>query len=133
MIAGSNGATFAFTKLVVHDLEKEGAFYRAVCGYRRPELLKGDIAGRPIEEIILRKAEGALDLVLLTYPGEPPPSGSGVITAFDTPDLDAYQARVLQAGGTVIQAIKWFDIGTNRTRIGFFADPEGHLLEVIER
>jgi|HubBroStandDraft_4_1064222.scaffolds.fasta_scaffold856401_1 predicted enzyme related to lactoylglutathione lyase len=133
MSAGSSEARFAFTKLVVHDLGREAAFYRAVCGYGEPEFLKGDIAGRPIEELILRRPEGALDLVLLTYPEGPPPSPSGVITAFNTPDLDAFQASLLDAGGTVVRAIKWIEVGTNRLRIGFFADPEGHLLEVMER
>jgi predicted enzyme related to lactoylglutathione lyase len=53
-----------------------------------------------------------------------------VITAFDTPDLDAYQARLPEEGGTVVQAINCFDIGSDRMRVGSFTDPEGHLLEV---
>jgi len=133
MTATSGGAAFAFTKLVVHDLEKEAAFYRAVCGYVDGELLKADIAGRPIEELVLRTPDGALDLVLLSYLGEPPSGRNGVITGFYTGDLDAYQNRLLDAGGTVVDAIKSIDVGTNQMRIGFFADPEGHLLEVLER
>lgn len=133
MTVTSGGAAFAFTKLVVHDLEKEAAFYRAVCGYGDGELLEADIAGRPIEELVLRTPEGVLDLVLLSYPGEPLSCWNGVITGFDTADLDAYQARLLNAGGTVVDAIKSIDIGPSRMRIGIFADPEGHLLEVMER
>ena len=133
MMAGPGGATFAFTKLVVHDLVNEATFYRAVCGYGEAELLTADMGGRPIEEMILRTPEGALDLVLLTYGDEAPPAPGGVITAFDTRDLDAYQIRLLDAGGTVVNAIKWVDIGQTRMRIGFFADPEGNLLEVMER
>ena len=72
-------------------------------------------------------------MVLLTYLGEPPPIQGGEITGFDTDDLDAYQGRVLDAGGSIVHAIKSVDIGTNRMRIAFFADPEGHLLEVMER
>jgi predicted enzyme related to lactoylglutathione lyase len=133
MVAVPGGATFAFTKLVVHDLVKEAAFYCAVCGYREPELLKADMGGRPIEEIILRTPEGVLDMVLLTYIGKPPPTQGGEITAFDTADLDAYQARVLDAGGSIVHSIRWIEVGANTMRIAFFADPEGHLLEVMER
>jgi predicted enzyme related to lactoylglutathione lyase len=129
----SQKLVFAFTKLVVQDLEREAAFYRAVCGYGEGDVLKGDIAGRPVEEIILRTPDGALDLILLSYLGEAPSSSSSEITAFDTGDLDACQAHLLDAGGTVVEAIKCVTVGTDAMRIGIFADPEGHLLEVMER
>jgi lactoylglutathione lyase len=134
LIEARGGAEFAFTKIVVRDLAKQVAFYSAVCGYRQPDLLKGDIGGRPIEEIIFRTGEGALDLVLLTYVGELSPSNlGGGITAFYTDDVDACQARVLDAGGSIVEAVSLVEVGTNRMRIGFFADPEGHVLEVMER
>ncbi len=134
MIEARGGAAFAFAKIVVRDLAKQVAFYSAVCGYRQPELLQGDIGGRPIEEAIFRTGEGALDLVLLTYLGEPSPSNlGGGITAFYTDDVDGCQERVLDAGGSIVAAISLVEVGANRMRIGFFADPEGHLLEVMER
>jgi predicted enzyme related to lactoylglutathione lyase len=76
--------------------------------------------------MILRTPEGELDLVLLTYLGERAPIQGGEITAFDTDDLDAYQARVLDAGGSIMHAIDSVEVGTSRMRIAFFADPEGH-------
>ncbi len=133
MTSGKGGATFAFTKLVVHDLDRAAAFYRAACGYTEDDLLQADLDGRPVEEIVLRTPEGALDLVVLRYPRSPPPSRSDVITGLYTPDLDAFQERVLGAGGTVVHAIKSIEVGAHRMRIGFFADPEGNLLEVMER
>jgi lactoylglutathione lyase len=133
MVADTHRVAFAFSKLVVQDLERQAAFYRVVCGYGEGDVLRGDIAGQPVEEIILRKPDGGLDLVLLTYlRGPAPPSGSE-ITAFDTDDLDGFQARLLGARGTVVEPIKWVTVGVNTMRIGFFADPEGHLLEVMER
>ena len=56
-----------------------------------------------------------------------------MIIVFDTPDLDAFQARVLAAGGSVVEAIKVLEFGGNRMRMGIFADIEGYLLEVLER
>jgi predicted enzyme related to lactoylglutathione lyase len=133
MVAGTLKAAFAFAKLVVRDLEREVAFYRTVCGYGEGDVLQGEIAGRPVEEVILRRPEGALDLVLLRYLGETSSAGSSEITAFDTDDIEGWQARLVDAGGTVVDPIRWFTIGANTMRIGYFADPEGHLLEVMER
>lgn len=124
---------FAFTKLVVKDLQAMATFYRSVCGYGEGQFLEAEIAGQPVAEIIFSKPEGGAEVVLLTYLGGPLPSPSGVITAFNTPDLDAFEARVLAAGGTVVEPIKALEFGATRMRIAFYADIEGFLLEVLER
>jgi predicted enzyme related to lactoylglutathione lyase len=131
--AAPPGGRFAFTKLVVRDLASADAFYRAVCGYGDGQCATGMTAGRPIEEMIYRKPEGGLELVLLSYLDGPESATSGVIVAFDTSDLDAFQERVLAAGGAVIEAIRDLEFNANRMRIGFFSDPDGHLLEVMQR
>lgn len=124
---------FAFTKLVVKDLQAMAAFYRTVCGYGEGQFVEAAIGARPVEEIIFSKPQGRAELVLLKYLEGPQSSPSGVITAFNTPDLDAFQMRVLAAGGAVIDPIKPLEFGTSRMRIAFFADIEGFLLEVLER
>ncbi len=126
-------STVAFPKLVVRDLEAMAGFYRAVCGYGEGQRIEDAIAGRPIAEIVFSQPHGGAELVLLTFTGGPPPSPSGVMIAFDTPDLDAFQARVLGAGGSVVEAIKALEFGGNRMRMGIFADIEGYVLEVLER
>jgi predicted enzyme related to lactoylglutathione lyase len=123
----------AFTKLVVRDLQKAAVFYRAVCGYGEGQFVKSQIAGRPMEEIIFPRPEGQAGLILLTYSEGPAPSPSGVITGFNTRDLDAFQARVLAAGGSVVQETKPLSFGAAQMRYAFFADPEGYVMEVIER
>ena len=123
----------AFAKLVVNDLDAMAGFYRAVCGYGEGQRIEDAIAGRPITEIIFAKPEGGAELVLLTFTDGPPPSPSGVMIAYDTNDIDAFQARVLAAGGSVVEAIKALEFGGNRMRIGIFADIEGYLLEVLAR
>lgn len=124
---------FAFAKLVVKDLDAVADFYRAVCGFGEGQRLEDAIAGRPIVEIVFAKPEGGAELVLLAYADGPDPSPSGVMIAFNTPDLDAFQARVLAAGGSVVEAIKPLEFGGNHMRIAFFEDIEGYLLEVLER
>ena len=123
----------AFAKLVVKDLDAMADFYRAVCGYGDGQRIEDAIAGRPIVEIVFAKPEGGAELVLLTFTEGPPPSPSGVIIAYDTDNIDAFQARVLAAGGSVVDPIKALEFGGKRMRIGIFADIEGYLLEVLER
>jgi predicted enzyme related to lactoylglutathione lyase len=133
MSTAAGAAKFAFTKLVVRDLDRSVEFYRAVCGYAEPDVLKADMGSRPIAEAILRTPDGALDLVLMAYTDGALPGSSNTITAFDTSDLDSYTARVLEAGGTVVHEINAVEVGTTRMRIAFYADPDGNLLEVMER
>ena len=129
----SSGGKFAFTKLVVRDLAKADAFYRAVCGYREGQWVTATVLGRPAQEVIYRKPEGGVEMVLLVYLDGPPSVAGDVTTAFDTPDIDAFQARLLAAGGAVAEAIKDLEFNGNRMRIAFFTDPEGYLLEVMQR
>ena len=128
-----SGGTFAFTKLVVRDLSKADAFYRTVCGYSEGQWVTDTAGGRPIQEVIYRRPEGGLELVLLTYLDGAVGSAGDVITAFDTPDLDAFQARLLAAGGAVAEAIRDLEFNGNPMRIAFFTDPDGYLLEVMQR
>lgn len=90
----------AFVKLVVTDLEAMAGFYRAVCGYGEGQRLVATIADRPIEEIVFAKPGGGAELVLLVFTDGPAPSPSGVMVAFDTQDLDAFERRVVDAGGS---------------------------------
>ncbi len=123
----------SFPKLVVRDLDAVAQFYRAVCGYGEGQRIEDAIAGRPIVEIVFSRPEGGAELVLLKFAEGPPPSPSGVMIAYDTDDLDAFQARVLGAGGSVVEAIKPLEFNGNRMRMGIFADIEGYMLEVLER
>jgi predicted enzyme related to lactoylglutathione lyase len=125
---------FAFLKLVVADLRKEAAFYRSVIGYGEGYRIEGAIAGRPIEEIVLAGPDGEVEMLILAYTDGkgPAPSPSGVITGIYTPDLEAFERRVIAAGGSVAQPIGPIELPTGTSRLAFYADPEGYLLEVIE-
>ncbi|HKX78463.1 MAG TPA: VOC family protein [Novosphingobium sp.] len=127
-------ARFGFPKLVVRDLDREIEFYRAVMGYGEGQFITGQIAGRPIREIMWFGDSNNVEMLILEYvDGKgPPPEPSGVISGIFTPDLDAFQARVLAAGGTVFQPIGPIELPSGTSRFGFYADPEGYLMEVIE-
>lgn len=132
-MTGKRISEVAFAKLVVRDLDAMAAFYRAVCGYGDGQRIEDAIAGKPVVEIVFGKSEGGAELVLLTYTDGPAPSPSGVMIVFNTPDLEAFQTRVLAAGGSVMDPIKTLEFGGNRMRIGIFADIEGYVLEALER
>lgn len=122
---------YSFTKLVVPDLQAAAAFYRAVFGYGEGQFVRATIAGRPMEEIIFLRGDGEAGLILLQYLEGPKPSPSGVILGYGTNDLDAFQARVLAAGGSVVEPIAPLASVPNM-RVAFFADPDGYFLEVLE-
>jgi predicted enzyme related to lactoylglutathione lyase len=122
---------FGFTKLVVHDLERSFAFYRDVFGLAETARVSADIAGRPIDEIMLRPtAPGGANLVLLSYPDRPAPSSDEVILGFVTGDLAAVVERATTHGGSVLQPPR--EMPEHGIRVAFITDVEGHLVEVVE-
>jgi len=124
-------ADFGFSKLVVGDLERCGAFYRAVCGMEESGRYDAELGGRPIREILFRPtSRGGGTLVLLSFLDEPRPGSGEAILGFTTPDLEAFVERARSAGGSVFQASKTID--ELKLRVAFVRDPEGHLLEVVQ-
>lgn len=124
-------ADFGFSKLVVGDLERCGAFYQSVCGLQEAGRYDAEIAGRAIREIMYRPTSpGGAMLVLLAYLDTPRPAGGEAILGFQTPDLDAFVKRAREAGGSVLQDPKQID--DLRVRVAFVRDPEGHVLEVVQ-
>jgi len=132
----SNGEVLAeltLTKVVVRDLDSQAAFYRSVCGFGDGERFRFAIAGRDLEQILFRTSGPGGALALLRFLDDTLVAPGGVIPTFSTEDIEAFQDRVLTAGGRVVQAIKAVDLGVRKSRLGFFADPEGVWLEVMER
>src|SRR5262245_9583407 len=93
------------TKLVVGDLDAAIAFYGAVCGLSPAQRIEGAVDGRPITEVIMASAASApAGLVLFTYHGAPAPQPGECMLVFDTDDLEAFVARAVGAGGSLMQA-----------------------------
>ena len=126
-------ASFGFTKLIVHDLEKAAAFYCDVYGLHAVHRVRGQsIGGEEIDEIMLSADPDARwgSLVLLRYPGRGPSPVGELILGFTTGDLPALLERVRAAGGGVHAAIR--EIPEMKLRVAFATDPEGHLAELVE-
>lgn len=124
------GTMFNFTKLLVDDLEKTAAFYKAVCGLTEQQRVNVSLLGRPTSQLVFNTAhQGGPTLVLLKYLDEPKPQGDEVILGFITDNADDFMRRVEAAGGQVLTPPAAQPQGL---KVGFVADVEGHLIEVLE-
>jgi predicted enzyme related to lactoylglutathione lyase len=126
-------ASFTFSKLIVHDLEKMAAFYRDVYGLHAVNRVRGErIGGEEIDEIMVSRDPNAQygSLVLLKYLGRGPSPSGELILGFTTDDLPELLERVRAAGGGVHAPIK--EISQMKLRVAFATDPEGHLAELVQ-
>jgi lactoylglutathione lyase len=122
---------FSFTKLVVADLDRIGAFYREVYHLTEVGRYGGEVAGSPIDEIVLGRDGASAGLILLKYLDRDIPSTGELLLGFSTDDIAALFDRGVAAGGSV-----WADIKDPHLAgvalVGFLADPEGHVAEIVQ-
>ena len=122
---------FGFTKLVVADLERSAAFYTQVFGLQEQYRVKDDIGGRAIEEILYEPtAPGGAAFVLLHFVDTSEPVSGSVLAGFLTDEIDDLFTRAAAAGATVVEPAH--DAPEHGVRVGFLADPDGHLLEICQ-
>ena len=129
----SAASSFAFTKLIVHDLEKMAVFYREVYGLHAVNRVRGEhIGDDEIDEIMMSPDPTAQwsSLVLLKYAHREASPNGELILGFITDDLPALLERVRAAGGGVHAPIK--EMPELRIRVAFATDPEGHLAELVQ-
>ena len=127
------GATVAFTKLVVRDLERMACFYRDAYGLHAVQRVRGErIGAEEIDEIMLSADPAATwgSLVLLAYLGRGTSPSGEVILGFTTDDLPALLERVRGAGGMVRVPVQ--EMPERKLRVAFASDPEGHLAELVQ-
>ena len=124
-------STLLTTKLIVHDLEMTAAFYCDAYGFERTGRIQAEIAGEPIDEILLGRPGGpGSGLILMKYVDRPAPRNGEVVLVFSTDDLEALFARVRGAGGGIY--VEPYQSETTDFKVGFSTDPEGHLIENLE-
>ena len=120
------------TKLVVDDLERLSAFYCGAYDFAERGRIQAEIDGEPIDEILLgREGEEGIPLILMKYVERPPPPTGEIALVFMTGDIEALFERVRDHGGSV--RVPPRRSGITPFKAGFTTDPEGHLIENIER
>ena len=124
--------SFAFTKLVVQDLEKQAAFYRDVYGLHAVHRFQAEIGSEAIDEIMLSSDPNAAfgSLVLLKFLPRPAAQQGELILGFVTDDLPALLDRLRAAGGRIHAPMK--EMPELKLRVAFATDPEGHLAEIVQ-
>lgn len=116
----------AMTKIVVSNLDRSEAFYRAVCGFDQVQR----VSGEGFTEAIMRPADPLGGALVLLVDGSRPPPGEAMLV-FETDDVAAFAQRVVAAGGEITltpQVFAKLDL-----TVAMFRDPEGHILEAISR
>ena len=124
--------TYAFTKLVVRDLDAMTRYYGEVYGLTPIQRVQAKIDGAPIDQITLGRDGAYAGLILLHWTDQDAPPSGDVILGFLSGDVDALFARAVAAGGTVRAAPAAVEEAGGRV-VGFVQDPEGHLAEVVEQ
>jgi Lactoylglutathione lyase and related lyases len=127
----SEPAHFGFTKLVVQDLGAMANFYRNVAGLVEMARVQDAVGDRKIDEILFNATgQGGATFVLFKFLDREAPAQEEVILGFQTPDVVAFVDRVKSNGGTVVTDVE--TKAENGVKVAFVADPEGHLIEVVE-
>jgi catechol 2,3-dioxygenase-like lactoylglutathione lyase family enzyme len=123
-------SAFSHINIKVSNLDRSLRFYERVLGFR---LVYDNSAKRVQDRVLIGIVAGtALELTLpgdgITTPREATSAGYSCIT-FSVPDVDAAYAALLAEVVACEDSLTTLDTGT---RLAFFRDPDGNLLEVID-
>lgn len=123
----TTAASFAFTKIIVRDVDGAEAFYGKVLGLKNvrtvefPEL---------VEKLLVVPGQEAGPFLILYHEYEGPALHHGNAwgpIGFQVADVDATYALALAAGGKAdMEPFNFEDI-----RVAMFLDPEGHRVELM--
>ena len=122
--------SFGFTKIVVANLERAERFYTGVFGMRSLHRVRAEDHAYPLEEVILSLSPEGHKLLLVRYLTKPcPPAGAAWI-GFTVADMEATLADVETAGGRI--EVPPHENPEHGVIAAIAADPDGHLIEVIQ-
>ncbi len=123
---------FSFTKIVVKDIDASERFYRDVLGLKVVARVTAPDSEYAQEECILSVSGGndANQLLLIRYLTRPTPAPGEAWTGFAVDDVGAISAAVGRAGGKVL--IAPFEVPQHGVKAAVVADPEGHMIELIQ-
>ena len=126
-----SAARFAFTKVFVNDLDTEAAFYLSTFDMTEKARLSFGAGSDALEEVILKTEHGDdSSFILWRYLERQTPSPGEATLGFAVADIHDTILRVKANGGSVVQdANKMPEAGV---AVAFVADPEGHLLEIVQ-
>lgn len=122
---------FGFTKLVVQDIEKAERFYREVFGMKTRHRVVTEEHQYALTEVILSLPDSDHALILCHYLHRPCPTAGAAWTGFVVTDLIATLHAIERLGGRIDVPVH--DNAEHGVRAAIAADPDGHLIEIIQR
>lgn len=125
---------FSFTKMIVADLAAATRFYTETMGLKVVLTFATGEGEYQLEEAILSTTgtyDGGHSLALVRYVNCPPAAPGEAIFGFTVEDVDAAIAAVIAAGGALARPAR--PVAEHGIRVAFVTDPEGHLLELVQR
>jgi len=121
---------FAFTKIIVADLDAMERFYCDTLGLKVAARIDVNERGWNLKEVVLSIGDGTTQLNLLQYRDRPAPPLGEAVVGLSVEDMDAVIGTVVDAGGKLVTPP--VEIPEHRLKICYVADPEGHLLELLQ-
>ena len=121
-----------FTKILVDDLDAESAFYSTVLGLVEKHRVVGGEGGGAYTQSVMCCVGSDEPSLLLLKPlhGKAPTPGEAVL-GFAVADVDEVVRATKRAGGSVRSGPR--SLPDHGLRIAQVTDPEGHLLELLQR
>ena len=124
---------FSFTKIIVADVDRLFAFYRAVFGMAETARVRQGEGDAELDEIIMGPAGAGYSvpsLVIQRYPNRPIPAPGEATLGFIVADIDRTIKTALAAGATIDQPLR--TAAEHGIRVAFIKDPDGHRIEIVQ-
>lgn len=123
--------SYAFTKIIVEDLVAMERFYCDTLGMTLRTRIEVDTPGYAIREAVLVVGDpnGTL-LNLVQYLDRPCPAPGEAVVGLFVDDMDAFIAAASAAGGTIVTPPTL--VPEHQLKVAYVADPEGHMLELLQ-
>lgn len=122
---------FAFTKIVVDDLDAQCAFYASVFGLSVRHRTGGGTGEDEFDEIVLGDGADGASLLLLRFRRGKAPSPDGVVLGFTVSDVAAVVRAAVAAGGAVTMRPR--PLPGLPLLVGQCTDLDGRALEVVQQ
>ena len=123
--------SFVFTKINVGDIDTLEHFYTTLFGMEVfARIAQGDGEAAMDERVLTRPGTRGPQLILVCHPNRPLPAPGESVLGLMVDDLDASFALAREMGASVVHPIT--EIPEHKLRLAFVADPEGHVVEILQ-
>ena len=121
----------AFTKIFVADLDATTRFYRDAIGLELVTQLAAGDGEDALKESILSVGGGnSNQLILVSYDHRPAPTPGEACTGLIVLNMETTLTAIEKFGGKILVPIQ--EIPKHGVRAGIIADPEGHMIELVQ-